>query len=88
MKKIRNIKEFTKADALAAIGLAMKPSAGRWLAGTLSVWGLGVIVGAAAALLLTPRTGREMRDELSEKVKTFRDRTAARAASAVEASIT
>jgi len=88
MKKLQNMKNFSKADALAAIGLALKPSAGRWLAGTLSVWGLGVIVGAAAALLLTPRSGQEMREDLVDKVKTFRDRAASRATSAVEASIT
>jgi gas vesicle protein len=86
--KLQDIKEFTKEDALAAIGLAIKPSAGRWLAGTLSVWGLGVIVGAAAALLLAPRSGQETRDDLVDRVKTLRDRTSARAASAVEAAIT
>jgi gas vesicle protein len=86
--KLQNIRELTKEDALAAIGLAIRPSAGRWLAGTLSVWGLGVIVGAAAALLLAPRTGQETREDLAERVKTFRDRTSARAASAIESAIT
>jgi gas vesicle protein len=86
--KLQDITEMTKDDALAAIGLAIKPSAGQWLVGTLSVLGIGVIVGAAAALLLAPSSGQDLREDLADKVKTLRDRTAARAASAVEASIT
>jgi gas vesicle protein len=86
--KLQDIKDMSKEDALAAIGLAIKPSTGQWLAGTLSIWGLGVIVGAAAALLLTPRTGREMREELTDRVKTLRDRATARVNQVNEQAIT
>lgn len=86
--KLKDIRELNKEDALAAIGLAVKPSTGQWLAGTLSVFGFGLICGAAAALLLTPRTGRELRDELTDKVRTLRDRTASRMNQAGEPAIT
>ncbi|HEY0715595.1 MAG TPA: YtxH domain-containing protein [Polyangia bacterium] len=76
--KLQDLKDISKEDALAAIGLAIKPSPGQWLAGTLSVFGFGVIVGAGVALLLAPRTGRELRDDLSEKVRTLREKTAQR----------
>ncbi len=72
--KLQDIKEMSKEDALAAIGLAIKPSTGQWLAGTISVLGLGIVVGAAAALLLAPRSGRELRDDLADRVRTLRDR--------------
>jgi gas vesicle protein len=86
--KLQDIKDMTKEDILAAIGLAPKPSAGQWMAGTLSVFGLGLIVGAGAALLLTPRTGREMRGDLADRVKTLRERTATRVNAAAESAIT
>jgi gas vesicle protein len=86
--KLQDIRDLSKEDALAAIGLAIKPSTGQWLAGTLSVWALGVVVGAAAALLLAPRSGQELREDLAERVKTVRDRATSRASSAVESAIT
>ena len=89
--KLQDIKDMSKEDALAAIGLSIKPSSGQWLASTLSIWALGVAVGAAAALLLAPRSGRELRDDLADKAKTLRDRAGSRvssARSAVESAIT
>lgn len=86
--KLQDIRDLSKEDALAAIGLAIKPSTGQWLAGTLSVWALGVVVGAAAALLLAPRSGQALREDLAERVKTVRDRASSRASSAVESAIT
>lgn len=89
--KLQDIKELTKEDALAAIGLSIKPSTGQWLAGTLSIWALGVVVGAAAALLLAPRSGQELREDLADRVKTMRDRAnkaGSRVSSAVESAIT
>jgi gas vesicle protein len=86
--KLQDIKSMSKDDALAAIGLSIKQSTGQWLLGTLSVLGVGMIVGAAAALLLAPSSGQELREDLVDKVKVLRDRTAAKAASAVEAAIT
>ena len=86
--KLQDIRDLSKEDALAAIGLAIKPSTGQWLAGTLSIWALGVVVGAAAALLLAPRSGQELREDLTERVKTVRDRATSRASSAVESAIT
>ena len=86
--KLQDIKDMTKGDVLSAIGLASKPSTGQWLAGTLSIWALGVVVGAAAALLLAPRSGRELRDDLTDRVKTLRDRAGSRLGSAAESAIT
>jgi gas vesicle protein len=86
--KLQDITDLSKEDILAAIGLAPKPSAGQWLAGTLSVFGLGLLVGAGAALLLTPRSGRELRGDLADRVKTLRDRTANKVNAAAESAIT
>jgi gas vesicle protein len=36
---------------------------------------VGAALGAMAALLLTPKTGKEMRDTLSEEGRRFRERT-------------
>jgi gas vesicle protein len=86
--KLQDLRDMTKEDILAAIGLEPKPSTGQWLAGTLSVFGVGLLVGAGAALLLAPRSGRETRDDLVDRVKTLRDRTASRVNAAAESAIT
>jgi gas vesicle protein len=86
--KLQDIKDMNKEDFLGAIGLAVKPSTGQWLAGTLSVFGVGLLVGAGAALLFAPRPGRELREDLIDRAKTLKDRTAARVNAAAESAIT
>ncbi|HEY4186857.1 MAG TPA: YtxH domain-containing protein [Polyangia bacterium] len=71
--KIKDLRELDKEDILAALGLAEKPSTTDRLLGTLTVFGVGLLVGAGAALLLAPKSGQELRDGLGERLRKFRE---------------
>jgi gas vesicle protein len=71
--KIKDLRELDKEDILAALGLAEKPSTTDRLLGTLTVFGVGLLVGAGAALLLAPKSGQELRDALGERLRKFRE---------------
>jgi gas vesicle protein len=85
---LQDLMDLRKEDALAAIGLAMKPSTGRWMTGVLSTFGLGLLVGAGVGLLLAPRSGQELREDLVDRAKSLRDRATTNAQSAIEEAIT
>jgi hypothetical protein len=40
----------------------------------LGLFGAGLLIGSALSLLLTPRSGPEMRDELKSRISSVRDR--------------
>jgi hypothetical protein len=58
--------EFTKRDILNALGLESDTSS--W-SSALFGFGIGCVVGAAVTAMLTPKTGRELREDLMEKGK-------------------
>jgi hypothetical protein len=59
---------FTKKDILDALGANTED---HFLSGLLLGIGVGALVGSAAAILLAPKTGQEMRQLLSERGQTF-----------------
>jgi hypothetical protein len=70
--KLSDIRDLSKEDILAALGLATKPSTSERLLGTLGVFGIGLLVGAGAALLLAPKSGEDLREELGDRIRKFR----------------
>jgi hypothetical protein len=63
---------MTKDDVLSALGLATRPTVGtRWL-GALGFLGAGMLVGAATALLLAPKSGRELRGKIGAHLAAVR----------------
>jgi hypothetical protein len=66
--KLNDIKNLSKDDILSALGLQEKPSGLGSVMGPLGLLGLGLIVGAGAALMIAPRPGRQLRKELSERL--------------------
>jgi gas vesicle protein len=66
LKELRN---FDKDDILEMMGLQTKASTGAWLAGTLGTFGIGLLVGAGIGMLLAPKAGRELRDDLRDKFR-------------------
>jgi hypothetical protein len=68
--KIDDLRDLSKDDILSAMGLASKPSTSERLLGTLSIFGVGLLVGAGAALLLAPKSGEALRADLGGR---FRD---------------
>jgi len=67
--KLNDLRDFSKDDVLAALGLTSKPSASERLLGGLSIFGVGLLVGAGVALLLAPKSGQALRADLGERLR-------------------
>lgn len=66
---LKDLRNMDKEDLLGIIGLESKQSTGAYLAGTLGTFGLGLLVGAGIALLLAPKPGAELREDIREKLR-------------------
>ena len=56
------------------IGLQRKTSTGSYLAGALSTFGIGILVGAGIGLLMAPKIwGRELRENLRDRFRRVPD---------------
>jgi len=56
--------EFNKRDILNALGLETENNF--WTA-ALAGFGVGCLVGAAVAIMVTPKSGRELRENIRDK---------------------
>lgn len=56
--------KVNKDDILEALGIETGSS---WLPTALAGFGVGCIVGAAVAMLLAPKSGRELRSDIMER---------------------
>ena len=65
-KELRNL---DRDDILEMIGLQRKASTGSYLAGALSTFGIGILVGAGIGLLMAPKSGRELRENLRDRFR-------------------
>jgi YtxH-like protein len=74
--KINDLRDFSKDDVLSALGLTSKPSTSDRLLGALSIFGVGLLVGAGAALLLAPKSGEALRADLGERLRHRRNEEA------------
>jgi len=66
---LKDLKNMDKDDLLGLLGLEPKSSTGAWLAGTLGTFGVGLLVGAGIALMLAPKPGRELREDLRDRLR-------------------
>ena len=71
--KLSDLSDLSKDDILSALGLAAKPSATERVLGTVGVFGLGLLIGAGAALLLAPKSGQGLREDLGERFRRGRN---------------
>ena len=71
--KLNDIRDLSKEDILSALGLASKPTTTERLLGTLSIFGVGLLVGAGVALLVAPKSGQALREDLGERFRKLRD---------------
>lgn len=69
MMKMKDLRNFDKDDILEMIGLQTKTSTTAWLAGTLGTFGVGLLVGAGLGMLLAPKAGRELREDLRDRLR-------------------
>ena len=66
---LKELKNLDKDEILGLLGLETKQTTSRWLAGTLSTFGIGLLVGAGVALMLAPKPGRELRGDLRDRLR-------------------
>jgi gas vesicle protein len=66
---LKDLKNMDKDDLLGLLGLEQKSSTSAWVAGTLGTFGVGLLVGAGIALLLAPKPGRELREDIRDKLR-------------------
>jgi hypothetical protein len=71
--KLNDLRDVSKDDLLAALGLTIKPSTSERLLGALGIFGAGLLVGAGAALLLAPKSGEALRADLGERLRRGRN---------------
>jgi hypothetical protein len=74
--KLPNLKDMDKDDVLGLLGLSTTPSATGQIVEALGIFGVGVLVGAGVALLLAPKPGHELRDDLRARIGSGRDEIA------------
>ncbi len=71
--KLHDLKDMDKDDFLGLIGLQSKRSFTSELLGTLGTFGVGLLVGAGIALLLAPKPGRDLRQDIRAKIRHGKD---------------
>ena len=69
MMNLKELRKLDKDDILEMMGLQTKTSTSAWLAGTLGTFGVGLLVGAGLGLLLAPKPGRELREDLRDRFR-------------------
>jgi hypothetical protein len=66
---LKDVRNLDRDDLLSLLGLETKPSPGAGLAAALGTFGVGLLVGAGIALVLAPKPGRELRQEVRDRLR-------------------
>ena len=67
--KLQDITNMEKDDVLGMLGLEARRSQSNRLMTTLGTFGIGLLVGAGVALLLAPKAGNVLRQDLRAKLR-------------------
>jgi hypothetical protein len=67
--KLQDITNMDKNDVLGVLGLEARRSDTSRVLKTLGTFGIGLVVGAGVALLLAPKAGSELRQDLRAKFR-------------------
>lgn len=63
-----NVRDLSKDDILGAIGLETRRTATDYILPALGVFSAGLLVGAGLGLMLAPKSGRELRGDIRERI--------------------
>jgi hypothetical protein len=74
--KLPNLKDMDKDDLLGLLGLSTTRSTAGQLATATGIFAVGLLVGAGVALLLAPKPGSELRDEIRARIRPAREELA------------
>ena len=69
---INDLRSLDRNDVLGWLGLQARPSPGSWILSGLGFLGAGLLVGAAVALCVAPKPGRELREDLKDRLRRAR----------------
>lgn len=67
--KLSDITQLSKDDILGALGLESKRTTSATVVESLAVFSVGVLVGASVALMMAPKSGRELREDLTSRIR-------------------
>jgi hypothetical protein len=67
--KLQDLKNLDKDELLGLLGLETKPSVTSEVVNTLGTFAIGLLVGAGVALLLAPKDGRALRQDIRTKIQ-------------------
>jgi gas vesicle protein len=66
---ISDLKNISKDDILAALGLETRRTTGESLVSGLLMLGVGLAVGVGIGMLIAPKSGNELREDLSNQYR-------------------
>jgi len=72
MISMRDLKKLDRDDLLEWVGL-QRSGSNDWVAPALTALGVGLLVGAGLGLLLAPKPGAELRDDLRDRLRSAQD---------------
>lgn len=68
-----DLRDLDRNDVLAWLGLQRKQSAAASIIGSLGLFAGGLAVGAVAALLMAPKPGTDLREDLKTRLRKARE---------------
>lgn len=68
MFSVKDLKKMEKDDLLNLIGLETRKGPADWLVPTLGAFSVGLLVGAGIGLLLAPKPGNELLNDLRNRL--------------------
>lgn len=66
---LENMKNLGKDDFLNMLGLETRRNAVDYMVPALALFGVGVVVGTGIGLLVAPRPGRELRQDIAQRIQ-------------------
>lgn len=72
-KDLKDLKKLDKDDLLQLIGLETRKGPSDWLLPTLGAFSVGMLVGAGIGLLLAPKPGNELLNDLRTRLPRVQD---------------
>jgi|HubBroStandDraft_6_1064221.scaffolds.fasta_scaffold36164_2 hypothetical protein len=70
LKDLKNLdQDDVKEQLLEMMGLESKRSTGSWLLGALTAFGVGMLVGTGVGLMLAPKSGSGLREDLRDRLR-------------------
>ncbi len=64
----KNLPDIDKDELLDLVGLESRRSTGERMVPALALFGAGVLLGVGLGMMLAPKPGRELRDDLRERL--------------------